>query len=101
MTRCNAVLTTLVLLLLVRPALADEITTRKPGRTEGGLLEVPPPPERTRPAPAKPSEAMTCGRKHFCREMTSCAEARFYLGRCGLTRLDRDRDGIPCEPLCP
>lgn len=27
-------------------------------------------------------------------------EARFYLTRCGLTRLDGDGDGVPCEALC-
>ena len=41
-----------------------------------------------------------CGDKHTCREMTSCAETRFYLTDCGLTGLDHDRDGIPCETLC-
>jgi endonuclease YncB( thermonuclease family) len=42
----------------------------------------------------------TCGMKTTCREMSSCAEARFYLTQCGLTRLDRDHDGIPCESIC-
>ena len=32
--------------------------------------------------------------------MTSCEEAKFYLKTCGLKRLDKDRDGIPCEKLC-
>jgi hypothetical protein len=32
--------------------------------------------------------------------MASCAEARFYLQQCGLTRLDADRDGVPCEAIC-
>lgn len=41
-----------------------------------------------------------CEKKRYCREMDSCAEARFYLVRCGLTRLDGDNDGIPCEALC-
>lgn len=41
-----------------------------------------------------------CGTKHTCGEMSSCEEARFYLQQCGMTRLDRDRDGIPCESLC-
>ena len=44
--------------------------------------------------------AFTCGTKRYCREMASCAEARFYLSQCGLTRLDGDGDGIPCEKLC-
>jgi endonuclease YncB( thermonuclease family) len=41
-----------------------------------------------------------CGAKTYCREMTSCAEARFYLKQCGLTRLDGDGDGVPCSSLC-
>lgn len=42
----------------------------------------------------------TCGTKTVCREMSSCEEARFFLVTCGLTRLDGDRDGVPCERLC-
>ena len=42
----------------------------------------------------------TCGTKRYCKEMASCEEARFYLTQCGLTRLDGDRDGTPCESLC-
>ena len=53
-----------------------------------------------RPSPPPPPPPFTCGGKRYCGEMTSCAEARFYLTRCGLTRLDGDGDGIPCESLC-
>ncbi len=42
----------------------------------------------------------SCGTKRFCRHMDSCAEACFYLNECGLGRLDRDKDGIPCESFC-
>ena len=41
-----------------------------------------------------------CGGKRVCREMASCAEARFYLEQCGVTRLDGDSDGVPCEAIC-
>jgi endonuclease YncB( thermonuclease family) len=41
-----------------------------------------------------------CGSKRYCREMTSCEEAKFYLQKCGLDRLDGDRDGVPCESIC-
>jgi len=47
-----------------------------------------------------PGRKFTCGTKRYCREMTSCAEARFYLEECGLTRLDGDGDGVPCEEVC-
>lgn len=54
-------------------------------------------PQRSSPAA---SSGFSCGAKQYCREMTSCAEARFYLNQCGLARLDGDRDGVPCETLC-
>jgi endonuclease YncB( thermonuclease family) len=41
-----------------------------------------------------------CGSKSRCGDMSSCVEANFYLNECGLTKLDRDRDGVPCESLC-
>lgn len=46
------------------------------------------------------SSQAQCGAKRTCKEMTSCAEARFYLDQCGLVYLDGDRDGVPCEALC-
>jgi len=38
--------------------------------------------------------------KRTCKAMISCEEAKFYLEHCGKTRLDGDKDGIPCEKLC-
>lgn len=38
--------------------------------------------------------------KRTCKAMNSCAEVKFYLNQCGVSRLDRDKDGIPCESLC-
>jgi endonuclease YncB( thermonuclease family) len=53
------------------------------------------------PAASGPAAGgFTCDAKRYCREMTNCAEARFYLSQCGLSRLDGDGDGIPCERLC-
>lgn len=42
----------------------------------------------------------SCDRKRYCKEMTSCKEAMIYLRQCGIVRLDRDQDGVPCESLC-
>jgi endonuclease YncB( thermonuclease family) len=47
-----------------------------------------------------PDQTFSCSTKRKCGEMTSCAEARFYLEKCGLTRIDGDGDGVPCESLC-
>jgi endonuclease G len=41
-----------------------------------------------------------CKGKKTCREMSSCEEAKFYLNNCGVTTIDGDHDGIPCEKLC-
>jgi endonuclease YncB( thermonuclease family) len=49
---------------------------------------------------SKVSDGFSCGRKQYCHEMASCEEAKFYLYACGLERLDRDQNGIPCENLC-
>lgn len=46
------------------------------------------------------SERFSCDGRPTCKQISSCAEARFYLEECGLTKLDRDHDGIPCESLC-
>ncbi|MFZ2452597.1 MAG: thermonuclease family protein [Methylovulum miyakonense] len=46
------------------------------------------------------SGGLTCGGKTLCGQMDSCEEARHYLNECGLTRLDRDHDGVPCESIC-
>ncbi|WP_428244002.1 endonuclease [Gynuella sp.] len=37
---------------------------------------------------------------HTCSQMKSCAQAKYYLNQCGLSSLDRNKDGIPCESLC-
>ncbi|WP_182787868.1 excalibur calcium-binding domain-containing protein [Aeromonas media] len=36
----------------------------------------------------------------YCKDMSSCEEAEFALEQCGHSKLDRDKDGIPCENVC-
>jgi hypothetical protein len=56
---------------------------------------------KARPKPESVhDQKFACSTKRKCSEMVSCAEARFYLKECGLTRLDGDGDGVPCESLC-
>lgn len=70
---------------------------RHGGRGKSGEIDAPTGSER---AARDGSSAWRCGAKRFCSEMTSCAEARYYLTQCGVRSLDRDGDGIPCEALC-
>jgi endonuclease YncB( thermonuclease family) len=51
------------------------------------------------PEPARP-KVSGCGAKTRCGQMESCEEALYYLRRCGLSKLDKNRDGVPCEALC-
>lgn len=44
--------------------------------------------------------SFSCAGKTACGQMASCEEANFYLNSCGLSRLDGDKDGVPCETLC-
>lgn len=46
------------------------------------------------------ASAPVCGAKQHCKDMATCAEAYFYMTSCGLSDLDRDADGIPCETIC-
>jgi len=48
------------------------------------------------PAPEPPARFQCDGRIH-CSQMTSCAEATFFLKNCPGVKMDGDRDGVPCE----
>ncbi len=40
------------------------------------------------------------GLPRTCTQMASCEQAKQAL-KCGNKRLDRDKDGVPCESICP
>ncbi|WP_166424282.1 excalibur calcium-binding domain-containing protein [Paraglaciecola sp. 20A4] len=51
--------------------------------------------------PARKSAPMImnfrCDGRQYCSQMTSRAEAEYFLQHCPDTRMDGDNDGIPCE----
>ena len=47
-------------------------------------------------AGAAPSASRCDGREH-CSHMQSCAEAKYFIQHCPNTKMDGDRDGVPCE----
>jgi hypothetical protein len=51
------------------------------------------------PAPLKsaPESQFKCDGRIYCSQMTSCAEATYFLKNCPGTKMDGDNDGIPCE----
>ena len=46
---------------------------------------------------AKPAEQFSCDGRQHCSQMRSRGEAEFFLRNCPNTKMDGDRDGIPCE----
>lgn len=52
-------------------------------------------------APASPAAAAAspfkCDGRTYCSQMSSCAEATFFLKNCPGTKMDGNNDGIPCE----
>lgn len=50
------------------------------------------------PAPAQPTASLfKCDGRTYCSQMTSCAEATYFLKNCPGVKMDGDNDGIPCE----
>jgi len=50
-----------------------------------------------KPVLTSSASSFTCdGRKH-CSQMTSCAEATYFVQHCPNTKMDGNNDGIPCE----
>lgn len=51
-------------------------------------------------AAARADSEFDCVGKKYCKQMTSCKEARYRLTVCKDQSLDRDGDGVPCESIC-
>ena len=49
---------------------------------------------------SEPEQSQFDCAKKYCKYMDSCDEACYKLMVCDHTRLDRDKDGIPCENVC-
>jgi hypothetical protein len=64
---------------------------------------VDPPPPATMIAHAAPviapvaQQQFTCDGRTHCSQMRSCAEATYFIRHCPGTKMDGDRDGVPCE----
>ncbi|MEO5565056.1 MAG: cold shock domain-containing protein [Luteimonas sp.] len=47
--------------------------------------------------PAEPDQSFHCDGRTMCSQMTSCAEATYFLQHCPSTKMDGNNDGEPCE----
>ncbi|NMG45230.1 cold-shock protein, partial [Aromatoleum toluvorans] len=44
-----------------------------------------------------PTAPFRCDGRTHCQQMTSCAEATFFLKNCPGVKMDGNNDGVPCE----
>ncbi len=49
------------------------------------------------PARAVQQPKFECDGRQHCSQMTSCGEATYFIQHCPNTKMDGDRDGVPCE----
>ena len=59
-------------------------------RTKPAVPTAPPP-------PAEIKGGFRCDGRVHCSQMTSCAEAKYFLANCPGVKMDGDRNGVPCE----
>lgn len=52
---------------------------------------------RSTQSAASAAPSFRCDGRTHCTQMTSCAEATFFLRNCPGVKMDGDNDGIPCE----
>ncbi|MDM0042926.1 cold shock domain-containing protein [Variovorax dokdonensis] len=43
------------------------------------------------------TSSFRCDGRTYCSQMTSCAEAKYFLKNCPDTKMDGNHDGVPCE----
>lgn len=96
-----------VMLLCVLGAWAYRHVSVKMNRealaTQPAMLPVEAPAQAAGPAPrVAPAEApvtatFNCDGRTHCSQMTSCAEAKWFINHCPGTKMDSDGDGVPCE----
>jgi cold shock CspA family protein len=101
---------------MLKPLPPEPNLNRTPERTaesfpprvvESNQVNLPsPPPRPIEPLPVAPppiprssveSSNFHCDGRTYCSQMTSCAEATYFLNHCPNTKMDGDHDGIPCE----
>ncbi len=72
-----------------------------PAKAASSLLLPAPlhPGDETARIPASPAAAVNlrCDGRTMCSQMTSCAEATWFLNNCPGTQMDGNHDGVPCE----
>ena len=64
---------------------------------EGSITIVPGVAVSSTQGSAQDSSRFSCDGRQHCSQMTSRAEAEFFIKNCPNTKMDGDNDGVPCE----
>jgi cold shock CspA family protein len=67
------------------------------GYGEYSRRTAPLPASAAKPALQETSSPYRCDGRTHCSQMTSCAEATFFLRNCPNVEMDGNHDGVPCE----
>jgi len=74
----------------------QQMTTKAPAAVQQPIAGLPS--ERPQTRPERPDGLeYRCDGRIYCAQMTSCAEANWFLKNCPGTKMDGNNDGIPCE----
>lgn len=72
-------------------------SSTSPSANEGNVDYEYSPPSVSIPSFSTSDESFTCDGRQHCNQMTSRAEAKFFIQNCPNTKMDGDGDGKPCE----
>lgn len=72
-------------------------TSRPTPAPTPALASVPAPSPAPASIPAPAYSGFSCDGRTMCSQMSSCAEARYFIRNCPNTQMDGDSDGEPCE----
>jgi hypothetical protein len=75
-------------------ALPDPVVAQSPNAP---LPVAAPTARRAPPVARQETTRFSCDGRNRCTQMTSCAEATFFLRNCPGQQTDGDHDGVPCE----
>lgn len=77
------------------------VTISTPKPTTKASYNTPAPTTNVTPLVPQAGESYICNCKKTCSQMVSCDEAYYQLNTCGCSVRDGDKDGVPCENICP
>jgi len=78
-----------------KPPTIEELNAAEKRRRAAAASTVP---DNDTAAIPRISSSFSCDRRKYCSQMTSCAEAKYFLANCAGVKMDGGHsNGIPCE----